>query len=672
MAEFASAVLGLAAAGAKVGNSLYALIDTIKDAPNEFLVLSNEVTDFREILTRLMEAKDSGDFTWEEKRRVSWLGQLIARGDEIVQDIESLVQRVSRQKQGNSEVNRIKWLRQVRKAKKLQESLRVLKSTICDFLTLVMLKASARNGVQVAGLQIQMASISENQLTLLEKQETISSKFTVSQRMLEQASGPPLDSRIEEGSNVAIASRRSIRGKASLARLHSDNSQVRGHRFRASFKVSGPRPLRCLDDCPCRCHYRAIIRSPRYLSDSLGDFFLGCSSLPWCFSGFMQCNEQSCRRSRVATTELRYFFPPWFSYAVASFSVSFNFRMLPLNVCLQTRHTIPYDSPILVCVQEGDIEGTRMLLRSGTASLNDVDPYGLGLLYYAAYYCWRGSGRKAAIEVSQFLLDMGAHADWEDEIGNTPMETIVDDTLVSLAMQYSTARHDLSDFQHIAQLFGKCTFDLLEDFVEERDFTTLHQVLLGIRYDLGTLDEYLNSIGSAQLPPQFIDVPDSCGRTPLAWAVEYGWADATRTLLRYGSDPHQLRPSVHGKSPLLHLVIAGPVSTDAGFLDVVKALLEAGSDVNAVDHEGWTPLHELAEFGADALNWDLLTNDKQSAVELSIGGGFSADVQHLLQTHTLAEESTNDNEVNDESSSSGLSSDEEDLDEEFFDAVEFL
>src|SRR6266480_1936844 len=79
--------------------------------------------------------------------------------------------------------------------------------------------------------------------------------------------------------------------------------------------------------------------------------------------------------------ELRYFFPLWFSWAMASFSISFSLRMLPLNVCLQTRHTIPYDSPILVCTQEGNIHGIRELLRSGTASLNDVDPYGLGLLY---------------------------------------------------------------------------------------------------------------------------------------------------------------------------------------------------------------------------------------------------------------------------------------------------
>lgn len=171
------------------------------------------------------------------------------------------------------------------------------------------------------------------------------------------------------------------RAKVSLARLHSDIQQVGSPRLRASFQVPDHGPLQCFHDCSCRCHYRAVIRSPRYLSNYLGDFFLGASNLPWCFSTLVQCNEQTCRRSKGPSAHLRYFFPSWFSASIASFSASFTLKMLPLNICLQTRHTIPYDSPILVSVQEGNINEIRTLIRSGEASLNDVDPYGLGLLY---------------------------------------------------------------------------------------------------------------------------------------------------------------------------------------------------------------------------------------------------------------------------------------------------
>ena len=267
------------------------------------------------------------------------------------------------------------------------------------------------------------------------------------------------------------------------------------------------------------------------------------------------------------------------------------------------------------------------------------------------------------------------------------METMIDDTLVSLAKRTRCSRgHDLSNFQHTAQLFGKSSCDLLGDYAEDRRFTAFLEVLLGIQCDYGTLDEYLASFGQAKLPTEFIDAPDSCGRMPLTWAVEYGWTDAVKMLLRYGLNPHQLRPSIHGKSPLLHLAIAGPASQrlDSGFLDVIRALLEGEVDINAVDHEGWTPLHvaaswnhydvtkELAAFRLGALNWDALTDDKQSAIELSLGAGFNAKVQQLLQNHALSEKNLIDTEEDDESSSNSFSSDHEDTPSHMEDEVECL
>jgi hypothetical protein len=45
---------------------------------------------------------------------------------------------------------------------------------------------------------------------------------------------------------------------------------------------------------------------------------------------------------------------------------------------------LPYDSPIFVCVQNGDIDYMRTLLTSGVTSIDAVDPYGLGLLYVSS------------------------------------------------------------------------------------------------------------------------------------------------------------------------------------------------------------------------------------------------------------------------------------------------
>jgi len=51
------------------------------------------------------------------------------------------------------------------------------------------------------------------------------------------------------------------------------------------------------------------------------------------------------------------------------------------NKSTHLRHIVPYDSEILIRIQSGDTSGTLELLKGGMASIYDVDPYNLGLLY---------------------------------------------------------------------------------------------------------------------------------------------------------------------------------------------------------------------------------------------------------------------------------------------------
>jgi hypothetical protein len=88
---------------------------------------------------------------------------------------------------------------------------------------------------------------------------------------------------------------------------------------------------------------------------------------------------------------------------------------------------------------------------------------------------------------------------------------------------------------HIAQSFSGPTAHLVDDFVEDRELPVLHQVLLGIERNMGSLEDYLAGLGQAPLPPEIIDASDACGQTALAWAVEYGWPEATQVLLHYGA-----------------------------------------------------------------------------------------------------------------------------------------
>lgn len=128
-----------------------------------------------------------------------------------------------------------------------------------------------------------------------------------------------------------------------------------------------------------------------------------------------------------------------------------------------------------------------------------------------------------------------------------------------------------------------------------------------------------------------IDTTDAFGRTPLAWAVEYGLTNSIEPLLRFGADPNRLRFTKDGGfSPLIHLAIAGPRSSwmDVDILETVRLLLQAGAYLNGPDHEGWTPLHIAAswslfnvtdilqQYGQQFLDWQARTVTGESILDV--------------------------------------------------------
>ncbi len=133
--------------------------------------------------------------------------------------------------------------------------------------------------------------------------------------------------------------------------------------------------------------------------------------------------------------------------------------------------------------------------------------------------------------------------------------------------------------------------------------------------------------------PTSVNAWASDGFQPLGLACFFGRRDAASLLLARGGELNT--PSRNSMQvTALHAALAGPAP------DITAALIEAGADVNAVQQDGATPLHEAAaignlalvqlllEHGADASARDAKQRD---AAAFAHEGGHTAIVELLAR-----------------------------------------
>jgi len=99
---------------------------------------------------------------------------------------------------------------------------------------------------------------------------------------------------------------------------------------------------------------------------------------------------------------------------------------------------------------------------------------------------------------------------------------------------------------------------------------------------------------------------DADGWSPLHLAAHYGHAEMVEILL-HNNAPVDLRSNNTMANTALHAALAGRQTR------VAKILVDAGADVNARQHGGWTPLHSAA------------ANGDRAAVELLLARGARPD-----------------------------------------------
>lgn len=139
-------------------------------------------------------------------------------------------------------------------------------------------------------------------------------------------------------------------------------------------------------------------------------------------------------------------------------------------------------------------------------------------------------------------------------------------------------------------------FPLDEELIDERGFTFLHKVVLGLTPI--SLTSVLQHMGKHE-----IDTCDGQSKSALNWAASRGDSDAVNKLLAAGADCNGAIPQT--RPPLVDACMGGSESC-------IRSLLEAGARVNDSTSSGLTPFvtiglyHDdialsrlLAEYGAD-------------------------------------------------------------------------
>lgn len=155
----------------------------------------------------------------------------------------------------------------------------------------------------------------------------------------------------------------------------------------------------------------------------------------------------------------------------------------------------------------------------------------------------------------------------------------------------------------------RCLFDD-EDHLESRAFPPLHKIVLGLAsVDLKQQLE-LSSAG--------IDERDADGRTALSWAATRGDLKSVLSLLQYSADPNVT--SLRGQTAL-HWASQNPTAEGSRIL---QALIDAGSDVNAVDY-----------WKRTGLIYASCNQDDPRVLEILVNSGAKIDFQDCYQRTPL-------------------------------------
>ncbi|RMJ18629.1 hypothetical protein CDV36_001718 [Fusarium kuroshium] len=608
-----ASVAGLLDVSLRSSKALHSLQSQLRNAPNLIQALSNEVEDLKAVLARVEDttkaSKSSGQHVPAITATMVDLEAQLRKAKVTLSDLETLTKNLAAEK---PTLKRVKWCLKQSRASELQSELKEVRTKINELLVahnrqVIQFCISNRIYLEVCDIRLQMqknqhtmtqkldASSQATNTQLISTQQTINQSYASMVAALQafQAKTPDLSPDPSLGCHQAVLDQLSAileetRASRMPTPMKEDTPQgppvaqmnpaeTKAHPYTGQsesafppafmnsffFIALGMMKSGCQSSCQCRCH---LPRSSHFWGLPRGlHAVIGSIFIGYTSNPVVssKCDLKECSKARSIRLRLAYKFPLWFlNYTVHMLVETSTTR--PFTLGLVSYRRIGYvssDENILFQIRSGNLTGVRRILQNNRAALLDVDRDGRTVLMAAL----RGSCPwRKVLQTIKLLLQAGADPDQEDDYGNT-MRIEVARLIVKWPDRYKSA-----------QLQDICSMSKSAGMLE---LTFLHKIIVGqCHVDLATTLQSRSPDILAQ-----IDEPDIVGETPLMYAARLGHVDQVKALIDAGAD---VNVKMKSGSPALSI---------AANAEIVDLLIRAGADVHATNGTGTTALHGAAK-----------------------------------------------------------------------------
>ncbi|KAK5718347.1 hypothetical protein LTR15_008074 [Elasticomyces elasticus] len=339
----------------------------------------------------------------------------------------------------------------------------------------------------------------------------------------------------------------------------------------------------CPRSCSCNCHLTALVKTPQWMNQVTGLLFMRYSGTPLLYPS--KCSTTRCKERHQSRINASYYFPWWMFHRMIEIVARWDSSTSP-TVNLRVMRVLPDNAALFAHAREGSTAGIQDLFLRGLASPYDIrGTDGRSALHIAIY--------NGHVSTAQFLLDQKADREYKDRYFTSAVEACWQISLQKLPFRTIEP----------CVIGGPTEYS---DFIDERDFTSVHKIVLGI--SSLSLDDYL-SLSNAD-----IDKKDVMGKTPLHFAAARGDLNAVLTLLRHGADPNLTTDALW--TPLIEAAMSSNHRT-------LRPLLMAGARIDAQNKAGQTALSMAASIRDDLRYLDPLL-EYQTNIHLTDKAGLTA------------------------------------------------